>query len=91
MRTICDVIKARKVRAYKSKERGSRRSYIDEYENALILLATAQGLLSEGQTMKILGVDRVTVRKWIDGATGLGGSLGSEIYRQMKRKEGRKS
>lgn len=79
-KTIDQILRSRSNRAYKSKSRGSAQSYVDLYENALIFLAHAAGHLSEGQCVKILGVERITFRSIYDEALQLGSDLGSALY-----------
>ncbi len=55
--------KQRRDRLYQANRRGSRRSYKTELENLQLLLAWEASELSEGQMVKLLDTDRLTIRK----------------------------
>lgn len=76
----------RKNREWKRRERGDRTSYIDEYENAAMIVAHLRGYLSEGQVARALGTDRLGVRAIADQLTDLGETMGNALFQEVKQK-----
>jgi hypothetical protein len=69
----------RQARLHQAKQRGSRRSYKTELENAQLLLAWEAARLSEGQMAAALGVDLLAVRKMRDAAIAEGMRLAEAL------------
>lgn len=75
--------KQRAARVAQAKHRGTKASHKTAMENTLLILAWEATILSEGQVVRILDLDRVSVRKMridmLDAATKLAESL----YKRM--------
>jgi len=75
----------RKNRLAQANHRKSSRSYKTESENLGLLLAWEAGDLSEGQVVKALGIDRMTLRIMRDGARASAMALAEELLGEPQR------
>jgi len=81
-----DIVTQRYNRRAVRKHRGSRRSYLTEAEDALIILAWQAGELSEGQAARALGLDRVTARDRRIAAIERGQEIGHALWTAGREK-----
>ena len=66
-------------RLAKAKQRGSKKSYVTQFEDAKIILAWEAENLTEGQAAKALQMDRVSMRILREELINAGGSLAREL------------
>ena len=81
-----DIAKRRYNRAAQARHRGGG-SLKTDLENACILLAWAEGHLSEGQVAAVFDTDRLTVRRMRDDAVQLGMGVAGALCPAEKPKE----
>jgi hypothetical protein len=84
--SVRSVTQRRAMRRYQARHRGSAQSYVTRYEDAVIVLAWVEGLLSEGQAAKALGLDRLDARARRDWLIADGAVIGAELWQATKTK-----
>lgn len=75
----------RKSRMAQAKHRGTKVSLKTEVENLRLLLCWEAEYLSEGQMVRLLDIDRVSIRRMRAGAIDEGMKLADAIYVAMPR------
>ena len=74
----------RQARLHQGKKRGDRRSYKTELENVQMLLAWEASELSEGQMVRALRIDRVSLRMMREGAIASGVAMAGILTDKTK-------
>jgi hypothetical protein len=75
-------------RSYQAKHRKSKRSYLSDYEDAVIVLAWERGDLSEGQASKALGLDRLSARIRRDDLVSAGLAMAATLLDKRRDVDG---